>query len=131
MAMALLIVNYDVNSQMPPTTTAGYFPKLNPVMPNVNQKRKSSADHKFDWLESREEERKCIDSLVVTIDKWVDTVRLAWQLSFAIPAKRLVQSDHGGQGLGFVDFAFVVPLSAQLCLGWLELGRNARAVGKI
>ena len=41
-----------------------------------------------------------------------------------------IQGDHGGQGLGFVDFAFVVPLSAQLRLGWLELGRNARAVGQ-
>ena len=44
-------------------------------MPNVGQKRRSSADHKLDWLESRDEERKVIDSLVVTIQKWVKTVR--------------------------------------------------------
>ena len=26
--------------------------------------------------------------------------------------------DHGGQRLGFVDFASGVPFSAQICLGW-------------
>lgn len=50
---------------------AAGLPKLNHVMPVVNHK----LDHKLDWLESREEERKVIDSLVVTIDKWVKTVR--------------------------------------------------------
>ena len=51
--------------------SAAGLPKLNHVMPVVNHK----LDHKLDWLESREEERKVIDSLVVTIDKWVKTVR--------------------------------------------------------
>ena len=31
--------------------------------------------------------------------------------------RRGLQVDHGGQGLGFVDFALVVPFSAQFCLG--------------
>ena len=53
-----------------PSPAAG-LPKLNHVMPGVNHK----VDHKLDWLTSREEERKVIDSLVVTIDKWVKTVR--------------------------------------------------------
>ena len=29
----------------------------------------------------------------------------------------IIQGDHGGQGLGFVSFALVVPLLAQFCLG--------------
>ena len=65
-----LIVHLIVNSLIPPTPTAG-LPKLNHVMPNVNHK----LDHKLDWLESSEEERRVIDSLVVTIDKWVKSVR--------------------------------------------------------
>ena len=31
---------------------------------------------------------------------------------------KYVQGDHGGQGLGFVDFTMVVLLSVQFCFGW-------------
>ena len=41
-----------------------------------------------------------------------------------------IQGDHGGQRLGFVDFASVVSLSAQFCLGWVESDKNCRAVGQ-
>ena len=42
----------------------------------------------------------------------------------------LLQGDHGGHKLGFVDFNLFVPLSARFGLARCKLGRNCRAVGQ-
>ena len=45
-----------------------------------------------------------------------------------IKIQNVIQGDHDGRRLGFVDYILVIPPSAPFCLGCCKLGKNGRGV---